>query len=167
MFWGGSCLAFRALQRVFMTWHVCMSLSLFRINPENKLGNLKGVVPLGVFLTISCQRKGMEFEDLVSLCILNTQLNSSFLEGEVFTMGEWPNGSLWVRKLMSCEGQNLWIPVISFSHLTGSQNHCFPGPMQLGVRGSLGDRACTLCISSWNGPDTPRVQPTLGATQNV
>lgn len=65
-----------------------MSLSLFRINPENKLGNLKGVVPLGVFLTISCQRKGMEFEDLVSLCILNTQLNSSFLEGEVFTMGE-------------------------------------------------------------------------------
>lgn len=65
-----------------------MSLSLFRINPENKLGNLKGVVPLGVLLTIPCQRKGMEFEDLVSLYILNTQLNSNFLEGEVFTVGE-------------------------------------------------------------------------------
>lgn len=39
---------------------------LFRINPENKLGNLKGVVPLGVLLTITHQRKGMQFEDLVS-----------------------------------------------------------------------------------------------------
>ena len=65
-----------------------MSLSLFRINPENKLGDLKGVVPLGVLLTITRQRKGMQFEDLVSLCILNTQLNPNFLEGEVFTMGK-------------------------------------------------------------------------------
>lgn len=65
-----------------------MSLSLFRINPENKSGNLKDVVPLGVLLTITCQRKGMQFEDLVSFCILNTQLNSNFLEGEIFTMGE-------------------------------------------------------------------------------
>lgn len=81
----------------------------------------------------------MQFEDLVSFCILNTQLNSNFLEGEIFTMGEWPNGSLWVRKLMSYEGQNLWIPFISESHtllairITASQ-----APLQLRVRGSLG-----------------------------